>query len=174
MAFSTLFRSALRRPLAEPLGAADENMTNMLAERLAAAARARLGRGLAIRPVAAGGCNGCEMELRLLASAVYDLQRFGLSIVASPRHADVLLLTGPVTRTMHEPVLRAWQATPEPKWVVAVGDCAIDGGVFKGSYAISGGADAALPVDLAIRGCPPTPAQLLDGLRCLVEANAGR
>jgi len=149
-------------------------MTTMLAERLAAAALARLGRSLAIRMVAAGGCNGCEVELRLLASAVYDLERFGLRIVASPRHADVLLVAGPVTRTMHEAVLRTWQATPDPKWVVAVGDCAIDGGVFRGSYAISGGADAVLPVDMAIRGCPPTPAQLLDGLRCLLEANAGR
>jgi Ni,Fe-hydrogenase III small subunit len=147
-------------------------MTRLLAERLAAAAQTRLGRSLAVLPLAAGGCNGCEVELKLLASAVYDLQRFGLSLAASPRHADVLLLTGPVTRTMHEPVLRTWQATPDPKWVVAVGDCAIDGGVFKGSYAVSGGADAVLPVDMAIRGCPPTPAQLLDGLRCLIEANA--
>jgi Ni,Fe-hydrogenase III small subunit len=74
---------------------------------------------------------------------------------------------------MHAAVVRAWQATPDPKWVVAVGDCAIDGGVFRGSYAIAGGAEAALPVDMAIRGCPPTPAQLLDGLRCLIESNAG-
>jgi Ni,Fe-hydrogenase III small subunit len=164
--------SLLRRPAAEAAGAVDADTTRMLAERLRAAAQARLGRSLAVRPVAAGGCNGCEVELRLLASAVYALERFGLSIVASPRHADVLLVTGPLTRTMHEPVLRAWQATPDPKWVVAVGDCAIDGGVFKGGYAIAGGADAALPVDMAIRGCPPTPAQLLDGLRCLLEANA--
>ena len=162
----------LHRPAAESAGAVDADMTRMLAERLAAAAQARLGRSLAIRPVAAGGCNGCEVELRLLASAVHGLERFGLRIVASPRHADVLLVTGPLTRTMHEPVLRAWQAMPEPKWVVAVGDCAIDGGVFRGGYAIGGGADAALPVDMAIRGCPPTPAQLLDGLRCLLEANA--
>jgi Ni,Fe-hydrogenase III small subunit len=168
-----MFFRALLRPVSEPAGAVDADTTHMLAERLAAAARARLGRSLAIRPLAAGGCNGCEVELRLLASAVYDLERFGLSIVASPRHADVLLLTGPVTRTMHAALVRAWQATPEPKWVVAVGDCAIDGGVFRGSYAVAGGADAALPVDMAIRGCPPTPAQLLDGLRCLVEANCG-
>jgi Ni,Fe-hydrogenase III small subunit len=174
MVFSRLLRAAVGRPESEASGAPDHDATRMLAERLAAAAQTRLGRSLAIRPVAAGGCNGCEVELRLLASAVYDLQRFGLNIVASPRHADVLLVTGPVTRTMHEAVLRAWQATPDPKWVVAVGDCAIDGGVFKGGYAISGGANAALPVDMAIRGCPPTPAQLLDGLRCLVEANAGR
>jgi Ni,Fe-hydrogenase III small subunit len=146
----------------------------MLAERLAAAGQSLLGRSLAFFPLAAGGCNGCEVELRLLASAAYALERSGLSVVASPRHADILLVTGPVTRAMHEPVLRAWQAMPGPKFVVAIGDCAIDGGVFKGSYAISGGADAVLPVDLSIRGCPPTPAQLLDGLRALVEANGGR
>jgi Ni,Fe-hydrogenase III small subunit len=174
MVWHTLLRSALHRPPAEPVGHVDADTTSMLAERLRAAAQARLGRSLAVLPLAAGGCNGCEVELRLLASAVYDLERFGLTIVASPRHADVLLLTGPVTRSMHEAVLRTWQATPDPKWVVAAGDCAIDGGVFKGSYAVSGGADAVLPVDMAIRGCPPTPAQLLDGLRCLIEANAAR
>jgi len=167
---SRLFRPAQ----AEPAGPIAEHMTRVLAERLAAAAQARLGRRLALRPLAAGGCNGCEVELRLLASAVYDLERFGIRVVASPRHADVLLVTGPVTRTMHEAVLRTWQAMAEPKWVVAVGDCAIDGGVFRGSYAISGGADAALPVDMAIRGCPPTPAQMLEGLRTLLEANAAR
>jgi Ni,Fe-hydrogenase III small subunit len=164
----------LLRPTTESAGPLDGETVEMLAHRLRAAAQARLGRSLAIRPFAAGGCNGCELELRLLASAVYDLERFGLSVVASPRHADVLVVTGPVTRTMHEVLLRAWQAMPDPKWVVAVGDCAIDGGVFKGSYAISGGADAVVPIDMAIRGCPPTPAQLLDGLRCLVEANAMR
>ena len=108
----------------------------------------------------------------MLAGAVYDLERFGLRFVASPRHADVLLVTGPVTRTMHGALVRTWQAMAEPKWVVAVGDCGIDGGVFKGSYAVSGGVDAAVPVDLVIRGCPPTPLQVLDGLRTLVEANA--
>jgi len=162
-----------RRPAVESAGTVDEGMTNMLAERLAMAGQARLGRSLAVFPIAAGGCNGCEVELRLLASAVYAIERFGVDIAASPRHADVLLVTGPVTRTMHAAVVRASQATPDPKWVVAVGDCAIDGGIFKGSYAVAGGAEAALPVDMAIRGCPPTPAQLLDGLRCLIESNAG-
>jgi Ni,Fe-hydrogenase III small subunit len=161
-----------RRPETEPAGAVDPAVTRLLAERLAAESRARLGRSLALFPLAAGGCDGCEVELRLLASAVYALERFGLSFVASPRHADVLLLTGPVTRTMREAVARTWRAMPAPKWVVAVGDCAIDGGVFRGGYAISGGADSVLPVDLSIRGCPPTPAQMLDGLRGLVEVNA--
>jgi Ni,Fe-hydrogenase III small subunit len=151
----------------------DAAATQVLAERLAAAAQARLGRSLSIRQVDAGSCNGCELEINMLNGIVYDLERFGLRFVASPRHADVLLVTGPVTRNMHDALVRTWQATPDPKWVVAVGDCAIDGGVFKGSYAISGGVDAAVPVDLTIRGCPPTPAQMLDGLRCLLEANAG-
>lgn len=168
-----MWSGLFRRPAAESASFVDDGMTKMLAERLAAAGQARLGRSLAVFPVAAGGCNGCEVELRLLASAVYAIERFGIDIVNSPRHADVLLVTGPVTRTMREAVVRAWQSSPDPKWVVAVGDCAIDGGVFKGSYAVGGGADTALPVDMAIRGCPPTPAQLLDGLRCLVEANAG-
>jgi Ni,Fe-hydrogenase III small subunit len=155
---------------AEPL---DEAATRGLAERLEAAAQRRLGRSLAIRQVDGGSCNGCELEIHMLNSIAYDLERFGLRFVASPRHADVLLVTGPVTRNMNEAVLRTFDATPDPKWVVAVGDCAIDGGVFKGSYAISGAVGAILPVDLVVRGCPPTPAQLLNGLRALLEANAG-
>jgi Ni,Fe-hydrogenase III small subunit len=156
------------------LPAADEATTAMLASRLAAAAQARLGRSLALVAVNAGSCNGCELELRMLDSVAYDLERFGLRFVASPRHADVLLVTGPVTRNMHEAVRRARQAAPDPNWVVAVGDCAVDGGVFKGSYAVSGGVDAAVPVDLSIRGCPPTPADMLAGLCSLLDANAQR
>jgi Ni,Fe-hydrogenase III small subunit len=159
-------------PATLPAGPADEPTVQALAERLQAASQQKLGRSLAIRQVDAGSCNGCELEIHMLNSIVYDLERFGLRFVASPRHADVLLVTGPVTRNMHEALLRTWTATPDPKWVVAVGDCAIDGGVFKGSYAITGGIDSALPVDLTIRGCPPTPAQLLDGLRSLLEANS--
>jgi Ni,Fe-hydrogenase III small subunit len=150
---------------------ADEGTVRMLADRLHATSRARLGRGLAIRQVDAGSCNGCELEIQMLNSIVYDLERLGLRFVASPRHADVLLVTGPVTLNMRDALLRTAAATPEPKWVVAVGDCAIDGGVFKGSYAITGGIDAVLSVDLVIRGCPPTPARMLEGLRALVEAN---
>jgi Ni,Fe-hydrogenase III small subunit len=159
-------------PVTEPAGAVVAATVQALAERLDSASRRRLGRSLAVRHVAAGGCNGCELETRMLDSAVYDLQRFGLTFVASPRHADVLFVTGPVTRNMREALTRAWTAMAEPKWVVAVGDCAIDGGVFKGSYAVAGGADGTLEVDLVIRGCPPTPGQMLEGLRALVEANA--
>ena len=160
------------KPAAEPPPPVDAGTARALADRLQASSRARLGRSLAIRQVDAGSCNGCEREIAMLDSVVYDLQRFGLQFVASPRHADVLLVSGPVTRNMEEALLRYWAATPEPKWVVAVGDCAIDGGVFKGSPAILGGVEAVLQVDLVIRGCPPTPAQILDGLRALVEANA--
>jgi Ni,Fe-hydrogenase III small subunit len=165
---------ALRQgPTARPVPPPDAETVRALALRLEAASQRRLGRSLAIRAVNAGGCNGCELELRMLASIVYDLERFGVSFVASPRHADVLLATGPVTRNMHEPLARTWQAMPDPKWVIAVGDCAIDAGVFKGSYAISGGADVAVPVDMLVRGCPPTPTQMLDALRTLLETNTG-
>jgi len=165
-------RALGRASLAEPVGAVDPHTVASLASRLDAAAQARLGRSLAIRHVNAGSCNGCELELRALLGPLYALERFGLRFVESPRHADVLLVTGPVTRNMREAVEQAWDATPDPKWVVAVGDCAVDGGVFKGSYAVLDGAGAVLPVDLTISGCPPSPARLLAGLRALLEANA--
>ena len=120
-------------------------------------ARRKLGRSLAIREVDAGSCNGCELEIHALNNAFYDLERFGLRFVASPRHADVLLVTGPVTKNMREALERTYAATPDPKWVVAVGDCAADGGIFAGSYAVVGGVSKVVPVDLHIRGCPPTP-----------------
>lgn len=158
---------------AVPIGDA---ATQALAAQLDGTARARLGRSLAIRHVDAGSCNGCELEIHALHSIVYDLERFGLHFVASPRHADVLLVTGPLSRNMREALLLTWQATPDPKWVVAVGDCAMDGGVFKGSYAIdgsgTGGIAAGVPVDLKVPGCPPTPAAVLTALRTLVEVNA--
>ncbi len=172
MAWREMFRALREGPLTEPATPPPEDEVAILAARLKAAAFNRLGRTLAIRQVDSGSCNGCELEIAMLTGIVYDLERFGLKFVASPRHADVLLVTGPVTRTMHPALTRTWQATPDPKWVVAVGDCAIDGGVFKGSYAITGGIDSALPVDLVIRGCPPTPTAILDGLCALIEANA--
>jgi Ni,Fe-hydrogenase III small subunit len=128
-----------------------------------------LGRSLSIREVDAGSCNGCELEIHALNNAFYDLERFGLHFVASPRHADVLLVTGPVTRNMREALERTYNATPDPKWVVAVGDCAVDGGIFSGSYAVVGGVSGVVPVDLHIRGCPPQPTQLLKGLLTLLE-----
>jgi Ni,Fe-hydrogenase III small subunit len=131
-----------------------------------------LGRSLAIRHVNTGSCNGCELELRALSNALYDLERFGLRFVDSAHHADVLMVTGPLTRNLRIALEQAWDATPDPKWVVAVGDCALDGGVFKGSYAVLGGIGLSVPVDLTIGGCPPPPARILAGLRSLLEANA--
>ncbi len=158
----------LRRPLTEPRPALDPELA-ALAATLDQAARRRLGRGLSIRQVDAGSCNGCELEIHALNNAFHDLERFGLRFVASPRHADVLLVTGPVTKNMKEALERTWNATPDPKWVVAVGDCGADAGVFAGSYAVVGGVSAVVPVDLVIRGCPPTPTQLLRGLIALLQ-----
>jgi Ni,Fe-hydrogenase III small subunit len=140
-----------------------------LAQTLDLKARQKLGRSLAIRQVDAGSCNGCELEIHALNNPYYDLERFGLKFVASPRHADVLLVTGPVTRNMAEALRRTYEATPHPKWVVAVGDCAFDGGLFKDGYAIEGGVGDCIPVDLHIRGCPPDPVALLRGLLALLE-----
>jgi len=151
---------------------ADAETAASLATRLEAALQSKLGRSLTIRHLDAGSCGGCEIELRALNRAVYDLQRFGIRFVDSPRHADVLLVTGPLTRNLVEALEQAYAAMPEPKFVVAVGDCAVDGGVFKGSYAILGGVGTTLPVDLLISGCPPTPERILAGLRALLEANA--
>jgi Ni,Fe-hydrogenase III small subunit len=165
-----LLESLVRRPLTETPPARDEHLLAALGASVDRAARRRLGRSLSVREVDAGSCNGCELEIHALNNAFYDLERFGLRFVASPRHADVLLVTGPVTRNMREALERTYNATPDPKWVVAVGDCALDGGLFAGSYAVVGGVSAVLPVDLHIRGCPPAPTALLKGLLTLLEA----
>ena len=165
-----LFEGLVRRPLTEAPPVADDAALAALAANVDRAARRRLGRSLSIREVDAGSCNGCELEIHALNNAIYDLERFGLRFVASPRHADVLLVTGPVTRNMREALARTYNATPDPKWVVAVGDCALDGGLFSGSYAVIGGVSAVVPVDLHIPGCPPRPVQLLKGLLSLLEA----
>ena len=164
-----LFKSLAHGPLTEAAPTADEAALAELATRVKETARMRLGRTLSLREVDAGSCNGCELEIHALSNIVYDLERFGLRFVASPRHADVLLVTGPVTNNMREALERTYRATPAPKWVVAVGDCARDGGVFSGSYACVGGVSAVLPVDLHIRGCPPSPIALLKGLLALLE-----
>src|SRR5436190_20835894 len=164
-----LLRNFVGTPLTEPAPPADPAALAELAARVDAAARTRLGRSLSLREVDAGSCNGCELEIHALNNVLYDLERFGLRFVASPRHADVLFVTGPVTANMREALERTYQATPAPKWVIAVGDCARDGGIFAGSYACVGGVSAVLPVDLHIAGCPPTPTALLRGLLALVE-----
>ena len=164
-----LFHNFVRGPLTERAPAADDTALAELAVRLEQAARRRLGRALSIREIDAGSCNACELEIHALNNVVYDLERFGLRFVASPRHADVLLVTGPVTQNMRMALERTYAATPDPKWVVAVGDCAVDGGIFSGSYAVIGGVSGVVPVDLHIRGCPPDPIQLLKGLLTLLE-----
>jgi Ni,Fe-hydrogenase III small subunit len=123
-----------------------------------------LGRALAIREVDAGSCNGCELEIAGLVGPVYDMERFGLHFVASPRHADLLLVTGPVTRNMEIPLRRTYEATPSPKLVVAAGDCAKTCGVFAGSYAVVGPVDRIVPVDVYVNGCPPEPTDILRGI----------
>jgi Ni,Fe-hydrogenase III small subunit len=168
----TLLESLTRAPLTEALPLPDDAALAELAASLHRAARRRLGKSLAIREVDAGSCNGCELEIHALNSAFYDLERFGLRFVASPRHADVLLVTGPVTKNMREALERTYRATPDPKWVVALGDCAVDGGLFAGSYAVVGGVSSVVPVDLHIRGCPPSPTAILQGLVALMEHGA--
>lgn len=162
-------QSLLQLPLTVPAPAPSDQALAELASHVDRAARRRLGRSLAIRQVDAGSCNGCELEIHALNNAFYDLERFGFHFVASPRHADVLLVTGPVTAQMREGLERTYHATPDPKWVVAVGDCGRDGGVFAGSYACVGGVSAVIPVDLHIPGCPPDPMRLLEALLALLQ-----
>ena len=164
-----LFQSLFRQPFTERAPSPDEAALNELATAVGRAARRRLGRSLSIREVDAGSCNGCELEIHALNNAYYDVERFGLRFVASPRHADVLMVTGPVTQNMRAALQRTYQAVPDPKWVVAIGDCARDGGCFAGSYAVAGGVGAVVPVDLHIPGCPPTPTAMLKGLLALLE-----
>src|SRR5881398_2321270 len=164
-----LLESLLQAPLTEAPPARDDAALAELAKSLEGASRRRLGRSLSIREVDAGSCNGCELEIHALNNAYYDVERFGLRFVASPRHADVLMVTGPVTKNMREALQRTYDATPNPKWVVAIGDCARDGGCFAGSYAVVGGVSEVIPVDLHIAGCPPTPTAMLQGLLALLE-----
>jgi Ni,Fe-hydrogenase III small subunit len=169
-----ILEGLIGRALTEPAQEPDTGALEQLGDALSARARRRLGRSLAIRQVDAGSCNGCELEIHALSNPYYDLERFGLHFVASPRHADVLMVTGPVTRNMAEALRRTYDATPEPKWVVTVGDCALHGGCFAGSYAVVGGVSNVIPVDLHVPGCPPEPARLLSALCALLEGSQGR
>jgi Ni,Fe-hydrogenase III small subunit len=164
-----LFQSLLQSALTERPPAPQDAHLDELAQRLGTAARRRLGRSLSIREVDAGSCNGCELEIHALNNAFYDIERFGLRFVASPRHADVLLVTGPVTKNMREGLERTYAATPDPKWVVAAGDCAANCGVFAGSYACVGPVSSVIPVDLHVAGCPPSPTALISGLVSLID-----
>src|SRR5207248_8777654 len=166
-----LFKNLIAPPCTEAVGEATAGL-EAAAEELRGAIARRLGRSLAIREVDAGSCNGCELEIHALSNAYYDVERFGIRFVASPRHADVLLVTGPVTKNMRDALERTYHATPDPKWVIALGDCARDGGCFAGSYAVVGGVSQIVPVDLHIPGCPPPPVTILQGLLSLLDRTA--
>jgi Ni,Fe-hydrogenase III small subunit len=162
--FSKIIRTGL---VTEPLDG-DPAKNVELAHATDVNIRRHLGRALAIREVDAGSCNGCEIEISGLTGPVYDSERFGIHFVASPRHADMLLVTGPVTRNMEVPLLKTYEATPAPKLVVAVGDCAKNCGVFKGSYAVIGSVADVIPVDVFVTGCPPEPVEILYGILAAV------
>jgi Ni,Fe-hydrogenase III small subunit len=147
----------------EPLGPATSDAIT-ISRAIDARARALFGRAVAIRHVDAGSCNGCEVEIAGLPGPVYDMERFGLHFVASPRHADLLLVTGPVTRNMAVALRKTWEATPDPKLVVAIGECARTCGVFAGSYAVAGPVDSIVTVDVHVDGCPPEPTDILRGI----------
>jgi len=167
----TVFKNLLSRTVSEPPPALDDAEVSALARQLERLAKARLGRSLAIRQVDAGSCNACELEINALNNPVYALDRFGINFVASPRHADVLLATGPMTKSMRVALERTYRAMPAPKWVVTAGVCALNGGMFAQSYAcVEGGVAAVIPVDLHIAGCPPNPTELLRGLLTLLSA----
>lgn len=165
-----LLDALLGKPVTIDGPEAGDKAVQELAKLLEEKSRRVLGRALAIREIDAGSCNGCELEVNALSNPVYDIERLGFKFVASPRHADVLLVTGPVTRNMKIALERAYAATPEPKWVVALGDCACTGGMFKGSYACMGAVESVVPVDLHISGCPPRPVEILQGLIALMDA----
>src|SRR6478609_7074982 len=141
----------------------------VLAARLQDEVLRTLGRALAIRQVDAGSCNGCELEIHALGNPYYNIEGLGIRFVASPRHADMLLVTGPVSRNMEQALRRTCEATPEPKLVVAVGDCGRDGGIFGESYASCGGVANVIPVDLTVPGCPPPPIEILRGILTAVR-----
>ncbi len=163
-----LLGALFRRPLTIDPPVASEDAVAELATKVDEQAMRVLGRSLAIRAVDSGSCNGCELEIHALNNAVYDLERFGIKFVASPRHADVLLVTGPLCKNMLVALKRTYAATPSPKWVVAVGDCACNGGVFAKSPACIGAISKVLDVDLHIPGCPPPPIAMLKGLIALL------
>jgi Ni,Fe-hydrogenase III small subunit len=165
----SLFQKILKTGIVtEPLGPPVTEIIELV-HQIDQAAQKLFGRALAIREVDAGSCNGCEIEISGLTSPVYDSEQFGIHFVASPRHADMLLVTGPVTRNMEVPLRKTYEATPDPKLVVAVGDCSKTCGVFKGSYAVAGSVDQIIPVDVFVLGCPPEPADILRGILTAVD-----
>ena len=164
-----LFESLIRLPLTEPPPPVSDAATGELAAAIEKAVRRRLGRSLSIRAVDAGSCNGCESELQALNNPYYNLHRLGIFFTPSPRFADLLLVTGPVTHAMHDPLKAAYDAMPDPRWVMAVGTCAVSGGIPGGNYACGTGLDGVLPVDLYLPGCPPNPAAIMEALLMFLD-----
>ena len=164
-----LLKQIVRTGIATEAPPGPDAALRAVSQRLKAHMLATLGRALTIRHVDAGSCNGCELEIHALNNPYYNLEALGIRFVASPRHADLLLVTGPVSRHMREALLRTYEATPEPRLVVAVGDCACSGGVFGESYASCGRVANVLPVDVEIAGCPPEPVELLRGILRAVQ-----
>jgi Ni,Fe-hydrogenase III small subunit len=166
--------SPLVVPLLRPPAAEAEENGDALADRLTKRIRQLLRRSLHVRHLDAGSCNGCDWEIQALLGPVYDVQRLGIDIVASPRHADLLLVTGSVTRHLEQAARLTYEAMPEPQLVVAVGACACGGGVLQGSYCTAGGVSNVLPVDVFIPGCPPRPQALIHGLLVALERREPR
>jgi len=169
MTSKLLLRNFIRGPLTEPAPAADDRALAELAAQVNQASRARLGRTLSIREVDAGSCNGCELEIHALNNPYYNLEGLGIKFVASPRHADMLLITGPVARNMELALRRTYDATPAPKLVVAVGDCGCTGGIFGEGYASCGRVSNVIPVDVTVPGCPPPPLEIMRGILAAVR-----
>ena len=172
MTWQLLKRIAGTRAPAEPLPQADDDWRTE-SQRLHQAILDVLGRALCIRQIDAGSCNGCELEIHALNNPYYNIEGLGIRFVASPRHADMLLVTGPLALNMREAVRLAYEATPEPKLVVAAGECACTGGMFRDSYAVCGPLADLLPVDVHIPGCPPSPVELLRGILTALRGAAG-
>ena len=165
-----LLKQIVKTGLVSEAPPAPDEALRTLAQRLDEVVLKHFGRALAIRHVDAGSCNGCELEIHATNSPYYNLERLGIKFVASPRHADMLLVTGPVSRNMEEALRRTYDATPEPKLVVAVGDCGCTGGIFGESYASCGRVANVIPVDVAVPGCPPTPVAIMQGILAAIAA----
>jgi len=167
---TSLFQKVFKTPVVtEPRVSGSPAEIQVLLKQIDSYAHKRFARSLHIRQVDAGSCNGCELEINALNNPYYDLERFGLHFVASPRHADCLLVTGPVTRNMADPLKRTYDATPEPKIVIAIGDCAYDCGIFQRAYGVFGAVSDVVPVDVVVHGCPPTPHAILEGILTALE-----
>jgi Ni,Fe-hydrogenase III small subunit len=165
-----LLKQVVKTGLVSEAPPAPDEALRALAQRLDEVVLKHFGRALAIRHVDAGSCNGCELEIHATNSPYYNLERLGIKFVASPRHADLLLVTGPVSRNMEEALRRTYEATPEPKLVVAIGDCGCTGGIFGESYASCGRVANVIPVDVAVPGCPPTPVAIMQGILTAITA----